>query len=139
MRCTDTHDVACDNGEKREEKRWGHKRAECGIALSFALDGVPMLWMGQEIGWDRRYSIFGPTPIDWTAAPVPERPAVIRRLCQLKREPAFGARGEIVWLQSADPDDEVLFLRRAPDGTTYRCQFNLASGDWSIEKGQKCR
>ena len=36
----------------------------CGIALAFALDGVLMLWMRQEIGWDRRYSIFGPTPID---------------------------------------------------------------------------
>ena len=138
MRCTDTHDVACDAGENREERRWGHKRAECGIALSFALDGVPMLWMGQEIGWDKRYSIFGPTPIDWSVPPVPERPAVIRRLTALKREPAFGAKGKIIWLKPDDPDDEVLFLRRAPDGTTYRCWFNLATGDWDIRKNVSC-
>ena len=133
MRCTDTHDIASDNGERREELRWGHKRAECGLALAFALDGVPMLWMGQEIGWDKRYSIFGPTPIDWQSPPAPERAAVIRRLTALKREPAFGANGEIIWLQPGNPDDEVMFLRRAPGGSAYRCWFNLASGAWSIE------
>ena len=86
MRCTDTHDVAADTGARRNETRWGHRRAECGIALSFALDGVPMLWMGQDT----------------------------------------------VWLTPDDPDDELLFLRRAPDGTTYRCRFNCATGDGSI-------
>ncbi len=133
MRSTETHDIAADSGENRNEKRWGHKRAECGIALTFALDGVPMLWMGQEIGWDKRYSIFGPTKIDWSEPPVPERSAVIRRLCALKKEPAFGAKGEMVWLKPKNPDDEILFLRRAPDGTTYRCYFNVVSGDWSID------
>ena len=130
MRCTDTHDVASDNGERREERRWGHKRAECGIALAFALDGVPMLWMGQEIGWDGRYSIFGKTPIDWTAAPVPERPAVIRRLAALRKRPAF-REGAVRWLVSKDPDSELDFERVAPDGETWRCHFNLITGEWS--------
>ena len=130
MRCTDTHDVASDNGERREEMRWGHKRAECGIALAFALDGVPMLWMGQEIGWDGRYSIFGKTPIDWTAAPVPERPAVIRRLTALRKRPAF-REGAVRWLVSKDPDSELDFERIAPDGETWRCHFNLITGEWS--------
>ena len=132
MRCTDTHDLAADAGDDRIERAWGPKRAACGLALSFALDGVPMLWMGQEIGWQGRYSIFGPTPIDWANPPEPGRVATIRRLTALKREPAFGAQGEIVWLEPDDPDDELLFLRRAPDGTTYRCRFNCATGDWSI-------
>ena len=132
MRCTDTHDLAADAGDDRIERAWGPRRAECGLALSFALDGVPMLWMGQEIGWQGRYSIFGPTPIDWANPPEPSRAATIRRLTALKREPAFGAQGELVWLEPSDPDDELLFLRRAPDGTTYRCFFNCATGDWSI-------
>lgn len=134
MRCTDTHDLAADAGDARIERAWGPRRAVCGIALSFALDGVPMLWMGQEIGWQGRYSIFGPTPIDWANPPDPKRPALIRRLTALKREPAFGAKGEVIWLTSDNPDDEVLFLRRAPDGTTYRCFFNCATGDWSIAR-----
>lgn len=66
------------------------------------------------------------------ATSVTGRAATIRRLTALKREPAFGAQGEIVWLEPDDPDDELLFLRRAPDGTTYRCFFNCATGDWSI-------
>ena len=134
MRCTDTHDLACDAGTNRFERTWGPRRAACAIALTFALDGVPMLWMGQEIGWAGRYSIFGPTPIDWANAPEPARAKTIRRLTALKREPAFGAQGEVVWLAPEKPDDELLFLRRAPDGTTYRCFFNLATGDWSIAK-----
>lgn len=132
-RCTDTHDEANNDYEKRKERVWGARRCEAVIALTFALDGLPFLWMGQEIGWDRRYSIFGFTVPDWEHPPLPDRAALIRRLCKLKREPAFGAAGKLIWLDVANPDDELAFLRRAPDGKTYRCSFNLLTGDWSIQ------
>lgn len=133
MRGTDTHDVANDDGERRQERRWGHRRAETALALSFALDGPMMLWQGQEIGWDRPYCIFTRTCPDWERPPVPERAEVVRRLATLKRtEPAFGSDGRIVWLEPEKPDDQVLFLRVAPDGKTYRCFFDLLAGTWNI-------
>ena len=91
-----------------------------------------MLAMGQEIGWDRRISIFGPMPIDWTRTPDPARAAVIRRLAALRKRPAF-REGAVRWLASKDPDSELDFERIAPDGETWRCHFNLITGEWSVE------
>lgn len=135
MRGTDTHDIANNDGDERQELRWGHRRAEAALALCFALDGPVMLWQGQEIGWDQPYCIFSYTVPDWDHPPVPGRAEVIRRLAMLKKtEPAFGSCGRLVWLEPENPDDQVLFERIAPDGTTWRCFFDLATGDWSIGK-----
>lgn len=42
-----------------------------------------------------------------------------------KTEPAFGAQGRLAWLEPANPDAELLFLRVAPDGKRFRCFFDI--------------
>jgi len=135
FRGTDTHDVANNDGVNRQEKRWGHQRAEAAIALCFALDGPAWLFEGQEIGWSGPFCIFTCTHPDWDKPECLDRPALIKRLATMKKtEPAFGSRGRIAWMETANPDDEILFYRIAPDGKKFRCFFNLEQGIWEIEE-----
>lgn len=54
----DNHDLANDQYDDRIEKL-GPERIEAALAFCFALDGVPLLYCGQEIADSHRHSIFG--------------------------------------------------------------------------------
>lgn len=40
-----------------------------------------------------------------------------------KTEPAFGARGRILWEKARNPEEQLQFLRIAPDGGKLVCHF----------------
>ena len=52
-----------------------------------------------------------------------------------KTEPAFGARGRILWEKARNPEEQLQFLRIAPDGgKAFRCFFDFETGDWEISE-----
>lgn len=125
MRCFENHDFAnLVPGEKRKEKRYGPKFNAAMLATIFLLDGVPMIYNGQEIADAAPHSIWsnrdhGGWHIDWTRAAdetARERRALVKRLTALRhRHPAlFDAPLE--WLETGAPAKVYAFRRKLPDG-----------------------
>ena len=113
IRYTENHDLV--NDLPRAEVVCGERGAAALAAINFTLDGVPLLYNGQEIGDTSLQSIYTNWPVRWEAACLPKAKAKFafhQKLCQLRRsEPALGG-GEVVWLDNDQPDSVVSFARR---------------------------
>jgi glycosidase len=114
IRYTENHDIV--NDLLRAEVVLGERGAAAMTAIHFTLDGVPLLYNGQEIGDTSLQSIYARWPVRWEAACLPKAKAKLafhQKLCQLRRnEPALTS-GELVWLDNDQPDAVLSFLRRA--------------------------
>lgn len=117
MNFTENHDTVNDDYDFRMEKRCGWDNQTLGLALCFAMDGIPLIYNGQEIADSRRHSIFGHSPevtVDWSAADTEDgrrRREMVRALAALRRDnPAMTASGQ-TWLDNDKPES-VLALRR---------------------------
>ncbi len=119
----ENHDIATDLRPRREV-RWGHEAIDQVLVWMFTMDGVPMLFTGNEIAdADEKHSMFGRTPMDWSQLERgvgKARHAFVRRLAKLRAShPAFtdvnGKRG-LAWLDVSAPDAVTAFVRRARDG-----------------------
>jgi len=114
IRYTENHDIV--NDLLRAEVVLGERGAAAMTAVHFTLDGVPLLYNGQEIGDTSLQSIYARWPVKWEAAYLPKSKAKFafhQKLCQLRRtEPALTS-GEVVWLDNDQPDAVLSFLRRA--------------------------
>ncbi len=130
IRYIDNHDVANDAYHNRIERAWGARCVRAALVLNFTLDGVPLVYNGQEVADTARHSIFGRSPIDWAGGDTPAgkaRFAFCKRLCAMRRaEPAL-AGGEVVWLDNDRPDAVASFLRRTPDDAILSV-VNLSEG-----------
>lgn len=130
MRCFENHDFAnVVPGEDRKERRYGAKINEAMIATCFLLDGVPMLYNGQEIADSSPHSIFsnrdhGGWHIDWTKADEPDavrRRSLVKRLAALRHENPGLFDAPVTWLETGSPDCVFAFRRELPD-----CPLTLA-------------
>lgn len=142
-RFIDNHDFANDGGENRVEKRWGGPRVEAALVGLFTLDGVPLLYNGQEVADTARHSIFGRLPIDWAAGKTPAgraRFALCRRFCAMRRgEPAL-TRGEMHWLDN-DRSAAVLSYERTLGNSRIVTVINLGADAATVTvtgAGQPC-
>ena len=115
----ENHDIATDERPRRE-LAWGHYAIDQVLVWMFALDGVPMLFDGNEMAdADERHSMFGRTPMDWTQLerePGRSRHALVKRLADMRREnPVFtdanGSDG-LTWLDTSAPESVTAFVRR---------------------------
>ena len=115
----ENHDIATDLRPRREVQ-WGHEAVDQVLVWMFTLDGVPMLFTGNELAdSDERHSMFGKTPMDWTQLdrePGKSRHALVKRLAALRREhSAFtdinGEEG-LTWLDTTANDSVTAFVRR---------------------------
>ncbi|MHB8903426.1 MAG: alpha-amylase family glycosyl hydrolase, partial [Thermoguttaceae bacterium] len=117
IRFIDNHDIANDAYDNRIEKAWGTRRVGAALVIMFTIDGVPMLYNGQEVADTARHSIFARLPIDWGYGDTPAgkaRLAFCRELCRMRHaEPAL-TQGEVVWLDNDAPDAALSFLRQTP-------------------------
>ena len=123
MRCFENHDFAnVVPGEKRKEERYGAKINEAMIATCFLLDGVPMLYNGQEIADSAPHSIYsnrdhGGWHIDWSKADEPqavERRALVKRLVALRHENPGLFDAPVTWLETGSSDHVFAFRRELP-------------------------
>jgi glycosidase len=118
IRFIDNHDIANDDYNNRVEKAWGSRRVHAALVTLFTLDGVPMIYNGQEVADKARHSIFGRSPIDWANGDTPAgkaRYAFCKKLCALRHAERALTHGEVVWLDNDHPDSVLSFLRRAGD------------------------
>lgn len=106
---TSNHDE--NSWQGTEFERLGGGTAPFAV-LSFALDGIPLIYNGQEIGLNRRLEFFQRDPIAWTADP--QRTAFYRTLCQLKRaHPALRTGAPMRRIATTQNDALYAVLREA--------------------------
>ena len=114
IRYTENHDIV--NDLLRAEVVLGERGAAAMAVIDFTLDGVPLLYNGQEIGDTSLQSIFARWPVRWEAACLPKAKAKLalhQKLCQLRHTEPVLYGGEVVWLDNDQPDTVLSFLRRA--------------------------
>ena len=135
MRCFENHDFANVNpGAKRKEALYGPERNAAMLATCFLLDGVPMLYNGQEIADARPHSVFanrahGGWCIDWSRADdaaARERRALVARLARLRRDHPALFDAPVVWHAVPEPEKAYAFTRPLPDGTAFTLAVNVA-------------
>lgn len=118
IRFIDNHDIANDAYDNRLERAWGARRVQAALVALFTLDGVPMIYNGQEVADTARHSIFGRMPIDWASGDRPTgqaRLAFCRQLCALRSGERALTRGDVIWVDNDQPEAVLSFLRRTPD------------------------
>ncbi len=118
IRFIDNHDIANDSYEHRIEERWGARRVEATLVALFTLDGVPMLYNGQEVADTARHSIFGRMPLDWSAGETPKgkaRFAFCKSLCAMRHGERALTDGSLTWLDNDAPESVLSFLRTLDD------------------------
>jgi glycosidase len=111
------HMIFSDNhDEKRAIARFGEKGTLAASALVFALEGVPMLYNGMEVG-DTTESggpaLFENLRVFWPIVERrPEFPKTYEALTRLRRDHPALRRGDLVWLGNSDESRIVTFARQ---------------------------
>jgi glycosidase len=112
LRFSDNHDW------HRAVLEFGDRGAYVASVLNFTLDGVPMLYNGQEIGdctpthWLRNAPIDWPAPGDRNDSKLPrETLAKYERLFAVRNQSAALESGELTWVNNTEPESVLSFLR----------------------------
>jgi glycosidase len=113
MRFSDNHD------ERRAIARFGEPAALAASALMFALDGVPLLYNGMEVG-DTTESgapaLFEKLPVFWPIAERrPQFPRFYKQMTALRRSSNALRRGSLEWLPNSDESRVLTYCRRTED------------------------
>ncbi|MEK0430570.1 MAG: hypothetical protein RL139_374 [Gemmatimonadota bacterium] len=108
--------IADDHDESRAVSLFGTRGALAASALIFALDGVPVLYNGMEVG-DATESgapaLFEDLPVFWGVRERrPEFPRFYAQLLPFRRAHAALRRGSTTWVRNADEDRIVTFVRQ---------------------------
>ena len=113
----ENHDISTDSFENRHEKIWGYDRCTIAMLYTFAIDGVPFIFTGEEICYDKRVSLFGHKDcwIDWEqyldTPHAKERAKNIKSWAAMRKEYSALTNGETIWLDNDQPDAVVSFIR----------------------------
>ena len=109
-------------------------------ATSFLLDGIPMLYNGQEIADASPHSIWanrdhGKWCIDWSRANdevAIARRTLVRRLASLRHAHHDLFDAPVVWHPVHVPEKAFAFSRPLPDGTTFTLAVNISRDTVSL-------
>jgi len=108
MQISDDHDTA------RAVTRYGLDGALAASALTFTLDGVPLIYNGMEAG-DTNESdggaLFAKQNIAWNAKEHPELHSIYHDLIRLRHQYAALRNSRVDWLHNSDETNLVSFLR----------------------------
>jgi len=128
MRYTTNHDENSWNGTVFERLGGG---VESFAALTFMLDGIPLIYNGQEAGLDRRLKFFERDPISWHPHPLTE---FYRTLCTLKRtDPALRTGAPMRRIATTANGSVYAVLREAAGGHRAVSFCNLTAKDATVE------
>jgi glycosidase len=122
IRYIDNHDIAHDvvhgnadwYGACRLDKAWGIPAIDAILALCFSLDGVPLIYNGQEVVDLAHHSIYNQVPVEWENKETPEgkkRWNFCKQLCGLRHSEKALAYGSLKWLDNDTPDNLLSFIR----------------------------
>lgn len=124
LRFTSNHDENSWNGSEMERMGDAHK---CLAALTYVLDGMPLIYSGQEAGSARRLEFFEKDLIDWSG--MEEYTAFYRELNGLKHTMSalqYGGRGaEVVEIASSQPYN-IFAIKRIDGDSSVIAIFNLS-------------
>lgn len=67
VRYTTNHDVNLSDGTPME-LFGGKKGSLAAFVVAFSMNSIPMIYNGQEVGYNKRIDYFDRTPIDWSTA-----------------------------------------------------------------------
>ncbi|MEQ8582899.1 MAG: alpha-amylase family glycosyl hydrolase [Marinoscillum sp.] len=114
------------------------KAAEVYAVLTYVLEGVPMIYSGQEVGLNRSLSLTEKDEIPWGDHPFN---ALYSRLNKLKKDNQalwtgpWG--GNLESLRTSNPD-QIIAIYRVKDGNRVLAVFNCSPGEvtFAISSGQ---
>ena len=124
MRFTENHD------EKRAIDRFGERAALAADALVFTMDGVPLLYNGQEAGdvtESGAPALFEKLPVFWQGTERrPEFAAFYAKMIPMRREHPALREGATEWLHNSAEDRVLTFVRR-DDREEFLVAINLSN------------
>lgn len=138
----ENHDIASDAGLYRKEIKFGHKLMDIGFFLMYTLDGVPMLFNGNEIGDSAEQCMFSNrfhgkrAGIDWSnllREHGKRRLELIRNLNALKREHEALVTGETVIKESGNR--KLLIFERVTENEKLTVVVNRGTESVEAELG----
>ncbi len=127
IRNFDNHDLASDDYGARPDRMLDRRLVDNALILNMTIDGVPMLYNGNEIGDSRRHSIFAAAAlnpgftIDWAQALTvrgQNRLALTRELTALRHSTPELTQGQTDMLTTSAPDKVFAFRRHGADEQT---------------------
>ena len=128
IRYTSNHDENSWQGTEHERLGGG---ASTFAVLSFMLDGIPLVYNGQEVGLNRRLAFFEPDPIVWPAA----HPLVkfYKTLCELRHANAALRTGALQRRLATTQNDAVYAILRTAGDQQVVAFLNLTARDATAE------
>lgn len=124
---TTNHDENSWQGTEFERLGGG---VEAFAVLTFVLDGIPLIYNGQEAGLNRRLAFFERDPIPWGPSPLA---AFYRTLCALRRGHPALRTGSSMHRVATTANESVYALVREADGRRVVAFCNLTGKDASVE------
>jgi len=144
LRDMDNHDTATD-WPYRIEKHFGHDCMELILAINYTIDGVPMVYCGNDIADTTRHSMFANrfhrgvyevADRNATGEAVDHRKEIMKTLNSLKREVAVLSEGKTEWIKT-DSDYILAFDRISnTEKVTFIGNFSDEYAEIAIENGE---
>lgn len=135
LRDMDNHDTVTD-WPMRAETLVGHAGMDLVQVLNYAIDGIPMVYCGNELGDETELNMFANRyhpgrfhATDRSAAAQPyavQRTTLMHRLNQWKRESDVLRYGETQWIGN-DMPEQVICFRRVWQGKQIFMMANLSA------------
>jgi len=125
---TSNHDENSWNGTVFERLGGG---AETFAVLSYMLDGIPLIYNGQEAGMDHRLEFFTRDPIDWKEH---KFFGLYRTLNSLRRNHPALATGAASIRIPTTKDESVYALMREAEGRKVLLVANLSAKDFETDE-----
>lgn len=129
MQFTTNHDENSWNGTTIE--RMG-EAANTFAALTFVVEGMPLIYSGQEAGLSKRLEFFEKDTIDWSDLSNSE---FYSQLIQLKKENKAlwngNAGGNITFIETNQPENILAFKREKEENSVVAI-FNLSNESQSV-------
>jgi len=127
LRYTTNHDENSWSGTVGERLGGG---VQSFAVLSFMLDGIPLIYDGQEAGLDRRLKFFERDPITWRESPLFD---FYRTLCTLRRTDPALATGAAMRRVATTANGSVYAVEREAAGHRVVAFCNLTAKDATVE------
>ncbi len=131
----DNHDV--NSYDRTIMEGFSKENLPAMFGVIFTMPGMPMIYSGNEIGYDHNIAFMEKDPILWSSG-TGDYSSLIRSLSELKKEhPALYAGRFGAGIEYLDFKDRNIFAyRRQLDGDSIVCVFNLSKGtreniDWA--------
>ncbi|KRD63034.1 alpha-amylase [Flavobacterium sp. Root935] len=136
VRYTSNHDVNLSDGTPLE-LFGGKKGSIATFVVAAYLKSVPMIYNGQEIGYDKRLNYFAKTPIDWSTADT-EMLAEYKKIIAfrntsnaIKKGTFTGYSSDAVSAFTMEKDAEKVFvLSNLTNSTVKHLIPNTLKGNW---------